>query len=42
MAAVMVINVVIVWKSRRESGTVHARAENAAEARTMTTKTTLF
>jgi hypothetical protein len=41
IAAVIVIRVVMVWKRRRGSGTVHARAEKPADARTMITKTTL-
>ena len=32
----------MVWKRRRDSGTVHAKAEKAAEANTMSTKTTLW
>jgi hypothetical protein len=41
IAAMIVIKVVIVWKRRRDSGTVQDRAANAADARTIRTKTTL-
>lgn len=42
VAAMIVIKQVMVWKRRRDSGTVHAMAANAADDKVITTNTTLY